>query len=711
MSNERGPHRWKFFRIGGFDQVAIETGEDLRHLDDLDPKLWTVLSCPTTGLEFDARTLALMDTDADGQIRVPEILAAVRWACERVKDPQALFGDDALPLEAIADADPEGARLRAAAARVLGYLGKPEATALEVADFADMTKLFTPGNFNGDGVVPAALAGDEALAGAIGDIVATQGGTADRSGEPGITKDSLETFFKQADEVLAWRSKAAAGSDILPLGDATAAAEAAFAAVQAKVDDYFTRCRLAAFDARAGAALNPAPEAYGALAAHTLSAGDADVAALPLATVAAGQPLPLAAGVNPAWAGAVAALRAQAVEPVLGARETLSEEDWAALSAKYAAYRAWMAERPASAVHDLDIARLDRLRTDGTRERLAALVEQDLAADASAATIDALERLVRYQRDLVKLLRNFVTLSDFYGGKDKAVFQAGTLYLDQRSCDLVLRVADMGKHATLAPFSGCYLVYCNCVRAGSDPISIVAALTGGEVDELLIAGRNGLFYDREGRDWRATVVKVVEQPVSIRQAFWSPYRRIGAFVEAQIRKFAASRDKDVEAKATTGLTERAAQAGAGEAAQAPPFDIAKFAGIFAAIGLAVGAIGTALAAAISGLFALSWWQLPLAIAGILLAISAPSMLLAYMTLRRRSLGPLLDANGWAVNARARINLPFGGSLTHLAELPAGASRSTSDPFADKKRPWKTILFLLIVAAAAVMAWRRGMFGA
>jgi hypothetical protein len=707
MTNGSSPHRWRFFRIGGFDQVAIETGDDLRHLQDLDPKLWTVLGCPTTGLEFDARTLALMDTDGDGQIRVPEILAAVRWACERVKDPQALFSDGPLPLDGIADSDTDGARLRSAASKVLAYLGKPGATALEVGDFADMTKLFAPGHFNGDGVVPAALADHETLARAIGDIIATQGGTPDRSGEPGVTQDSLEAFFKQAEEVLAWRAKAAATTDILPLGDATASAAAAFEAVQAKVDDYFTRCRLAEFDAGAGAALNPAPETYGALAGQTLAAGHADVAALPLAQVAAGQPLPLTAGVNPAWTGAIRALREQVVGRLLGPRDALSNEDWEALSARFAAYRAWMAERPATTVHDLDTARLEQLSAAGTRERIAALIEQDRATDTSAATIDALERLVRYQRDLVKLLRNFVTLSDFYGGREKAVFQAGTLYLDQRSCDLVLRVADLDKHAALAPFSGCYLVYCSCVRAGSEPISIVAALTGGDVDELLIPGRNGLFYDRAGRDWRATVVKVIEQPVSIRQAFWSPYRRIGAFIEAQIRKFAASRDKDVEAKATTGLTEGAAQAGGGQP-PAPPFDIAKFAGIFAAIGLAVGAIGTALAAAIGGLFKLAWWQLPLVLAGVLLAISGPSMLLAYMTLRRRSLGPLLDANGWAINARARINLPFGRSLTHLAELPAGSSRSMSDPFADKKRPWKSMLILVALAVAGFAAWRRGL---
>ena len=306
--------------------------------------------------------------------------------------------------------------------------------------------------------------------------------------------------------------------------------------------------------------------------------------------------------------------------------------------------------------------------------------------------------MLRYQRDLVTLLRNFVSLSDFYQGEHKAIFQAGTLYLDQRSCELVMQVADQGRHATMAPFSGCYLVYCSCMRQGEAPINIVAALTGGDVDELMVAGRNGIFYDRKGRDWRATVTKVVAQPVSIRQAFWSPYKRVAAFIEGQIQKFAASRDKDIEAKTTSGV----ADAAAAPAAAPSNFDIAKFAGIFAAFGLALGALGTALAAIVAGLFSLSWWQIPLVLLGVMLLISAPSMLLAYLTLRRRNIGPLLDANGWAVNARAKINVPFGASLTGLAHLPKGAKRSLHDPFAEKKRPWTLYLLLLIIVAVA--AW-------
>ena len=51
------PHRWKFFRTGGFDQVLIESGADLMALDQLDQKLWVVLSCPVKGLELDEKTL------------------------------------------------------------------------------------------------------------------------------------------------------------------------------------------------------------------------------------------------------------------------------------------------------------------------------------------------------------------------------------------------------------------------------------------------------------------------------------------------------------------------------------------------------------------------------------------------------------------------------------------------------------------------------
>src|SRR4051794_40338317 len=113
-------HSWKFFRAGGFDQVKLETGADLMALDELDQKLWVALACPTTGLEFDPRTLALIDTDKDGRVRAPEIIAAAKWAGNCLKNPSDLVKPaSSVALNAINDATPEGKQLLASAKQIL----------------------------------------------------------------------------------------------------------------------------------------------------------------------------------------------------------------------------------------------------------------------------------------------------------------------------------------------------------------------------------------------------------------------------------------------------------------------------------------------------------------------------------------------------------------------------------------------------------------
>ena len=88
--------------------------------------------------------------------------------------------------------------------------------------------------------------------------------------------------------------------------------------------------------------------------------------------------------------------------------------------------------------------------------------------------------------------------------------------------------------------------------------------------------------------------------------------------------------------------------------------------------------------------------MPLGVLGIVLAISCPSMLIAWMKLRQRNLGPILDANGWAVNGRVKINIPLGAALTDTAKLPPGAERSLDDPYAIKRSPWPRIILVLVI---------------
>ena len=708
-------HRWEFFRAGGLDQVVLKTGDDIAHLRDLDQKLWVALACPTKGTELDEKTLAMIDTDQDGRVRAPEVLAAVDWSRKVFKTLDLLFErGDTVPLGQLDGSTEEGKAVLASAKRILADQGKRAAKEIGLSDVMAMEQVFAATRFNGDGIVPAESAEDEAARDAIEQVIAALGSRPDRSGRPGVDRALVDAFFEQASALLSWDAEGK-GEGVLPLGEATAAAAEAFAAVAAKAEDYYARCRIAAYDSRAALALNADEADLRSLSSHMLTLGDQDVAKLPLARVEPNRPLPFGAGLNPAWAERFAAFARATVTPLLEARTMLTEAELGAIADKLAAFRGWQARKPTGPVAELGVARVREFVARDARAKIAALIDQDAALEGDYAQIASVERAVRFRRDLLRLLRNFVSFADFYGRKG-AVFQAGTLYLDGRACDMTIPVNDPAKHATLAGLSKAYLAYCECTRGADEKTTIVAAFTAGDVDNLMV-GRNGLFYDRKGRDWDARITNIVENPISVRQAFWSPYKRLVRLVEEQVAKRAAAKEKESGAKmdsaaaatatadhpAASGAPAAAAVGAAGMPGAAPSKKIDV--GMVAAIGVAVAGAATFLASVLGIFLGLGVWM-PLGVAALLLAISMPSMLIAWLKLRQRNLGPILDANGWAINAQVRVNVPFGGSLTKVAKLPEGATHRVQDPFAEKPTRWW--LWLVLLAALGLAAlWALG----
>jgi hypothetical protein len=693
-------YRWRFYRAGAVDQVVLDSGADLAHLDELDQKLWLAISCPTRGVEFDSRTLDLIDTDHDGHIRPLEIVAAVRWARDAFVKLDSLFaGEEKVKLTAIRSDTALGEELLAEARHVLLSLGRPDADTISVADIADTAKILAATRFNGDGVLPAESAGEPAVAQGVRDILAVLPGKPDRSGKPGIDQATVDKFFDEAAALVAWLEQGKQDGADAVAGPGTSAAAEALAAVRAKVDDYFTRCRLAAFDARAASALGTAETALLALGPKVLSPDSDDIAQLPLAPVGANRPLPLGEGGNPAWAARLAVLADAVVRPMLGAGKTaLAEADWTALKARMAPYLAWQAAKPSTTVATLPAARLRELLAGSLRQQLTELIVQDTAGGDQMARLEQVEKMILLNRNLVPLLHNFVSFSEFYG-KRKAIFQAGRLYIDGRSCDLCLSVDDAPKHASVAGMARAYLLYCDCTRKSGEKRSIVAAVTGGDTDNLMV-GRNGVFVDRKGNDWDATVTRIVDNPISIRQAFWSPYKSFVRMIEEQVAKRASAADEEARKKTAAAALDTAhADKTKASTAEKKPEPKKIDVGTVAAIGVAVGGLATFLSSILAMFFGLGKW-LPLGLLGLLLAISGPAMLIAWLKLRQRNVGPILDANGWSVNAMARINIPFGAALTQVATLPRGARRELRDPFAEKKRPWKLYLLLLLLVALA-----------
>jgi len=533
---------WKFATIGGNTRVQISSGEDIRHLGELDQKMWTVLSCPTKGFEMDEKTLELLDTDHDGHVKVNEIIAAANWLCSVLKNPDSLLhGKDRLRMDEIAD-------------EAILAIAKEVATEKEEVSLAD---------------VEAAISGVS------------------------VEEKPLPEAPYSADIIAAYKE------------------------TQGNYGEYFKKQAL---------------EKIG-----------------------------------------LAKLDPEA--PVPG----IKEKEWAEMGAKIAAF-----EAETAAVNDANAA----------------------AKTEAVAKYQDLRKLLYLTRDFYRLLCNYVTLQDFYGADKNrlAVFQAGTLIIDQRACHLCMKVQNAGAHGTMAPASGIYLLYCTCTnKQKAAPMEIVAAMTMGETGDLYV-GKNAVFYDRDGLDWDAVITKIIDNPISIRQAFWSPYRRLAKWIEDMINKRAAEKDSKIMADTTANMEKAATAEGEAkkEALKLPTqnFDIAKFAGIFAAIGMAVGLIGAALADFFSAFTA--WWHWIVFFCVLLLIISGPSMIMAWLKLRRRNLAPLLNANGWAVNAASIINIPFGATLTDQVKFPLVKAK---DPFAEPMPVWKKcFIWLLCIAAVVCGLW-------
>ena len=548
-------HTWTYANIGGNTRVIIKNGKDIQHLAELDEKLWTVLACPTSGLEIPDESLQLMDANGDKKIHVADVIATSQWLCQMLKDPQLLFkASDTLALSDIAD---------------------------------------------------------EAIL-AVATPLAEDG------------KVSLATVKKAI-------ADAKIEAQPLPQAPYNAEVIAAYKNCQDAYAKYFATARLEAL----GLATQPA----------------------------------------------------DAVAP------GMTEEKWTEMGKQIADYEA---------------------------NKMAADLANAAALTAAQTVYKPLEKLLLLSRDFCTLLRNFVSFQDFYSKRGKAllgrgadndapwaIFQAGTLVIDQRACNLCLRVEDMAKHNTQAPESGMFLIYCQCTHhASGQKMQIVAAMTIGDIRNLKV-GKNALFYDRQGRDWEAEVIKIIDNPISIGQAFWSPYRKLGEWVSGLITKSAAEKEKKSFADMTAKLQTPPA---AGQAAPAQPFDVAKFAGIFAAIGLAIGSIGTFLTSLLSEVKEMHAWAL-LIVPAILIVVSGPSMILAWMKLRKRNLAPLLNANGWAINADAIISVLFGNTLTEQAQFPLV---KLQDPHAKIKKlskggKWSIAIaaMLLGVAIAVLVLWYLG----
>jgi hypothetical protein len=394
------------------------------------------------------------------------------------------------------------------------------------------------------------------------------------------------------------------------------------------------------------------------------------------------------------------------VELPLPQNDEVTRLEWEVLAARFSVYEGWLNSKPTVNAEAIDVETLVAMVEGPDFAEIGQLIEADKKMADISAQLQRLRMLVLLKRDFLQILNNFVNLHDFYM-KRRGIFQSGRLFLDSREIEFCIDVTDAAAHAKTAGLASMYLIYCDLTRKDGAKKSISAALTAGDADNIFV-GRNGIFYDADNNDWDAVITKVVVQPISIREAFFSPYKWFVRTVEELAMKRAAAAESESinkmkDSAGTVVAPKGGAPGGAGLPAAAKKVDV----GTVAAIGVALGSIGAMVTGSLGIFFGMGIWM-PLGIAGVILLISGPSMILACMKLRKRNIGPLLNAEGWAVNGKLNINVPFGATLSHLATLPPGASRQLHDPFAVRESSWKFYIYgALIIIVLLLVAYSLG----
>jgi len=687
-------HTWRFRRIGGMDQVVLQTSADIEALAELDPKLWVVLAMPTTQNRC-SDALKLLDIDHDGKVKTAEILGAIEKLKAAFTSLDVLFSENAsIKQEFIKDKSLNNA------CKIAAQIAGSNIDEIDLDIVNKAIELFNTQLWNGDGVIVIESTDEPEVKEYIAALIAGGYCTQDSSGNMGVDLASIEAFRKEAQDFLSWIEIGEALKKELPFTDLDTAL-AAYKSVATIVDDYFQKCALLGLTGK--------PDALNALMVkitEALSSAPENnreaLRILPLSIPQIDGFLDIHGPFNPFYepqARAFFGIASAAYE----LDSKLERESWKRIVDDMEKYETWLAAKPVGRAQSIPPVRLKEMIQDSSLNKLLLLIEKDLQEAPRAEALRQLRDLLIIKRDFLKILRNFVTMDDFYATR-KSIFQSGRLFLDGREFELCLDVNNPNAHPSLVSLSNMYLVYCDIFRTSGEKRTIIAGITAGEADGIYI-GRNGIYIDDEGANWNATITRVLIQPISIREAFFSPYRWLARTIESLIVKRASTteseRQNQMKSAAEKTLEAPIEGPQVNSQAVAKKIDV----GTVAAIGVALGSIGAMITSILSLFIGLGVWM-PLGIALVFLLISGPSMILAAIKLRKRDLSPILNAEGWAVNGHLLLNIIFGSSLSHLATLPSNSVRTLNDPYAPKRKPWVLYLLILLIILA-IAAWLLG----
>jgi len=692
----------QFKQYGKTFQLRIENADDLKAALELDESLWVATSAPTDVFRCDQTFIAMLDPDKSGRIHTSEIKKAVSWLLDVLSDCTNLQKrTNHIPLSAINKDSSDGAAVLKSAAYILETLKSEDKETISLKRVRQFISKQKEQPLNGDGILVSAATDNQQTIQLIKDVIATVGGECDAGGDTGITDEKLKKFQKEVADCLAWRKLAETTETgehpkILPFGKKTPDMYSIFNKHAAKIDLFFSQCRTVRFDPRTAPRLAFPEKDMDSLDFSQTDAVSDYLKRSPLAPPNANELLPLtAADINPLYAGWIEQLKNEVISPILeNSNKNLSAADWQKIKAALKPYADYLAEEKGKTVADLSSEQLSKYLNEETYTEVKALIDADKAVADQLKAIHEVERLTLYHQHLLRLANNFICFSELYHPPIKAMFEEGSAQIDGRWFDLALRVNDIAKHSAIAKASNIFTLYLE-VSAKETKYTVAVPATSGTKGNLGV-GKRGIFFDVKGQEHDAVVVKIIDNPISLREALIAPFSRLWAFVIGKIESMSGTLEKKLQKSTDTLLQAppKTAPAAAAPAAAGGP------AGMLIGLSLSAAAIGSAFAFITKTLSGLNSGQLIAGVLGAAAVVAIPVSLIAILKLRRQDLSALLEGCGWSINARMRFDRAQRRSFTRRVPYPLTASGTPH-------RSWIKQIIIAAIIIATIFGLRSG----
>ena len=696
----------RFARFGRTYQLLIRNVHDLERAVQLDEALWVATAAPITSfIDCDKTFLALLDNDGDGRIIAEDVRGAITWMIQTLRDTSGVETGSTTLLFASLNESGDGKKIGDAARVALQRLGATDSTRIELAQVRtslEARKQFPVGE---NGVIVPAATDAEDLKAFLTDVITVTGGADHPSAAKGVDIVTLDKFIELATKWLDWETQGLVTDGkptaIKPLGDATGAAFDLFASLRTKLTQYFAQCELVAFEPSTA---DKFMTRYGELKTADL-ADAAKIKALleesPLAAPRADGALEFGDRLNPEFAAKLAAFRDTVAQPLLGRALTrLTAADVAAVADKLSGYENWLASKPSTEASVLASDKLRGYLAPTFAERTRAIIATSKDVAEANDLLRLVEKIVLYQANMIRFCNNFVSMPELFDVRLSAMFEMGTLVMDARRFNLSVKVENRAEHSSFAGSGGTFIMYILAVlKNKAETMELAIPVTAGLRGNLIV-GKRGIFIDMQGREWNAQIVQILENPISLKEAIVAPFHRIGQMIKSRIEAMQGAAQKNLETAGTTAIATVESAATAPKPPPPPaPAPAPAGGGLPVALaggGIAIAALGSAAAFISQTIASLRYWQVCSLILSAIAAVLVPSLILAWLKLRKRDLSAILEGCTWAINPRLRMTGKLAKDLTQTPHYPEASIGAPA--------PSKLIKTLLWILGVSLVVW-------